>query len=1582
VLLGGLLLRLLIAYVIMPGEGLGNDLRLFTTWATTLANVGPSHFYGTSSFADYPPGYLYVLWLLGSVSSLIAGVVGSTTGEVIQPLLKLPAILVDVVIALLLYRALHRWRDERTGLIAAGIYLLVPVTWYDSAVWGQVDAFGALLLLVTVLLLIDGWSEGASGVAMLAAVTKPQYAIGLVVVGSVLLGRHLLRRGTGPVPVLPRRLAAGSGVAGRIGAWLTEQQGIGRLVTSAVTAAVVFIVVTAPFDLPALASNDLAGIPLIGHIAGFASLIGSAAAYYNVLTANAFNMWALVGPTPLTHAIGHDYMWTFDTIQVLGPLTAATVGAGLLALLGLAVAVTLVFRDDRWTIVLSLTVLAIGFYALPTRVHERYLFPTFVTGAVLAATSFRWRLWYVAAAVLNAANLHAIMTLPFEGYGTPGTHGMPLATTLREDPAVIVIAIGQTVLFGVAFAVFFATVAWPTLRAAPSMLRRRSEVHRAPAIRMARPLGPSELPARGEPHRAGDGPGTATSPPRVASRSFLAAAPRPPTVHAPLPAAAPAAQAAEEPVPAGDERAPIGELRVRLARIRSAIATRVVRVVDAVTARLPRASGRDRSADHAGEPGGRLDRRDLVVVLALIAATFGMRAYRLDIPRTEFFDEYWHATTAMEFLQDWTYGIPHTLSEVTHPHLAKYAMALGIAALGDNKVTGTTDVGAPVVDAMLQPVFPAGPGGRLGGDRLVVATGSDIRVAPHGDLARLRIISLPGASALAADPGSDAIFIGTRDGLVIRMDGATLDGAGGPSGMSVVGTLGSPVSRLWGTGPGRVVSRTAGDKLTLLDVNAHAVLGSVAIPGVSGIVPLTVPGKSIAVASVPSGLVELETDTLTVIDSMALAEPVTGVTLVNGSDQGRRNRELLGQPTLYLATGTPAIDTVVVAADGTLSVSGGFPMPGVVTDLRWNETVNMVHALGMTPDGRPTIYVVDPHRNSVFADAPLSFQPATWLLDAEPRAPTLDRQRALAFAATGSVASVDIGSNAFAWRFPGVIAGALMAGLLFLLTRLLFRRRIVGLLVAGIVPLDGLLFSQSRIAMNDSYVGLFVVAAFTLLAWLLRAPPSIDELAARTRPWRRRRWELILGLPLLGVLLGLALASKWVGAYAMGAVILLVLLRSWAGRWLAFAALAGLTALFGHLAVAEAQPNVVFFLVMLLLTALFGVAMVRTGQLRSWSSARGDHPDPSWVDPRWRRGVPFLYAMACLTVVPLVVYIVSYIPWAISTAGGPQLFDGWPPGNTGQTFADLQVAMYRYHNELRAPHGASSPWWAWPFDLKPVWGYLDSFLDGNGATVLLSGNTFLLWLGVPAAAFGCWQAWRRRSQALGFAAIAFLCLWLPWSRIDRVSFNYHFYAAMPFLFVLLAYFLAELWDGPSPRTWVLARVSAVIVLLFPALLWLGRDQLCGAIGGVDQANPGAIVCNQPASQYLTPVLEWLAGAVIVGLVVLLLVRRPRWLVGGVLVVAAAWFVVLYPALAALNVPADWPWMYQGLLPSWDSSFYFNNNQTPVVAIPLFDIGLVATGVITVAAALGAMAAAGWRVRRAPPAAAETPDQGQPGVSIR
>ena len=112
--------------------------------------------------------------------------------------------------------------------------------------------------------------------------------------------------------------------------------------------------------------------------------------------------------------------------------------------------------------------------------------------------------------------------------------------------------------------------------------------------------------------------------------------------------------------------------------------------------------------------------------------------------------------------------------------------------------------------------------------------------------------------------------------------------------------------------------------------------------------------------------------------------------------------------------------------------------------------------------------------------------------------------------------------------------------------------------MAGLVGLfvlfDGMFFVQSRIGMNDVYVGLFIVAAYTVFAALWTG-------------WWKGRAAFWIAMPVIGVLLGLALASKWVAAYAIGALLLLILVRSALGRVLAILGLIGLTGVLGYMAI-------------------------------------------------------------------------------------------------------------------------------------------------------------------------------------------------------------------------------------------------------------------------------------------------------------------------------------------------------------------------------------------------------------------------------
>src|SRR5918999_3984482 len=108
-LLAGLALRLTIAYVLFPESGFATDISSFVSWALTLADVGPGGFYDSAGFADYPPGYLYVLWMVGLAANALGPLAGGDTGGVATVLIKLPPMVADVVLAFVLYRLVRSW---------------------------------------------------------------------------------------------------------------------------------------------------------------------------------------------------------------------------------------------------------------------------------------------------------------------------------------------------------------------------------------------------------------------------------------------------------------------------------------------------------------------------------------------------------------------------------------------------------------------------------------------------------------------------------------------------------------------------------------------------------------------------------------------------------------------------------------------------------------------------------------------------------------------------------------------------------------------------------------------------------------------------------------------------------------------------------------------------------------------------------------------------------------------------------------------------------------------------------------------------------------------------------------------------------------------------------------------------------------------------------------------------------------------------------------------------------------------------------------------------------------------------------
>ncbi|HEX2805333.1 MAG TPA: hypothetical protein VHN80_04105, partial [Kineosporiaceae bacterium] len=700
-LLGGLALRLTIAYILFPASGFVSDVSTYVSWAMTMAQHGPGGFYASAGFSDYPPGYMYVLWPVGALANAFGG---SDQYSMATAFIKIPPMLLDIAVGYVLYRLVLGWawpgrRAEAIALGAAALYVYNPVTWYDSALWGQTDAAGALVVLLGVAALVRGNSEGAAFLGVLAALVKPQFGVVLIpLVAVLLIRRHLLRPGTGP-----RRAPWGPAW---LRGWLAREQGWVRLVTSGLVALVTFHVLALPFGL---------------DIPGYLQLMGSTASGYEFLTVNAYNLWALVGvdgQTPLAWAMPY---WLSDKGPLLGAVPAVAIGALLLVAGFLYGLVNLLLRDERRTIIVTAVFLCVCFFLLPTRVHERYLVPVFALVPLLAVTSRAWLVALVALSIGGLINLHGVLTNTNPVYGTDGLADLPLGEASRS-PAFVVAAV---LLVSGAF-LFIAWRLWRGARSQPDGF----------ALAAAEVRGTVDL---------GPVPETARS---VQFGAAMTSEPMPPD-----PAPGPASGATEgwaDDEATGPVRGPGA-----LAWITYRITSRPIR--------------RDRSASLAGEPAGRIDRLDLLVALCILLSAVTIRGYRLAEPYDMYFDEVYHARTAMEFLQDWRYGVPHSIYEYTHPHLAKYAMAYGIELFGDHRVTGQSWLGSPVVDAAIEPRWSdSDTSGVRNGDRLYVLTGSQLTVY---DLAgRTQVAALPTtATAAAVDTDSHMLYLVGADGVITSL---------------------------------------------------------------------------------------------------------------------------------------------------------------------------------------------------------------------------------------------------------------------------------------------------------------------------------------------------------------------------------------------------------------------------------------------------------------------------------------------------------------------------------------------------------------------------------------------------------------------------------------------------------------------------------------------------------------------------------------------------------------------------------------------------------------------------------------------
>jgi hypothetical protein len=327
---------------------------------------------------------------------------------------------------------------------------------------------------------------------------------------------------------------------------------------------------------------------------------------------------------------------------------------------------------------------------------------------------------------------------------------------------------------------------------------------------------------------------------------------------------------------------------------------------------------------------------------------------------------------------------------------------------------------------------------------------------------------------------------------------------------------------------------------------------------------------------------------------------------------------------------------------------------------------------------------------------------------------------------------IDLGFNTFGWRIAVCIFGTLCVPMMYLMARRLWPNRLFALAAATFVCFDGMFFLQSRIGMIDIFPIFFILLAYFLYLVHIQSRTPVASLVT---------------LFLLGLTLGIGIASKWIVLAAWASIVFLLVAR----------------AIRRHVDIHIGPPSNPI-----------------------WSWGRGTGPAIAG-GARWDAYLPL--ALVAVVVIPIAIYGASWYP-----------FFARGQFHTLADLIDYQKSSYIYHATLTATHPYGSPWWSWPFLSRPVLYYAEYTnlgIDHWTGQALIArienlGNPWIWWTSLPCVVALPYFIIRHRSFPATVILLGFITQYLPWSHISRVLFMYHMFGGLVFMILALAFVLAYL----------------------------------------------------------------------------------------------------------------------------------------------------------------------------------------------
>jgi len=315
ILLLGLLLRLPFAAREFRTT---SDVETYRRWARTIRQQGLETIYAGTD-VDYPPLILYLLGGAAKVEAQLPFREPAAADRALTALIKLPAIIADILTAAVILRAL-RGQKPAIRVLACASYTFHPAIWYVSAHWGQTDSIYTLFLVASMVALERGRLPFAWAAYTLALGTKLQSIAVTPLILVVTWKRHGLR-----------------GLAG-------------GLVASVITGTIL-----------------LTPWWFTGHLGDVLRPYITLPDQSPRLVVSAYNLWYLLrlGRVHLVSSAGQPGVlpFSYQTLGILMFWAFVVLVAGLM------------LSRRRTSLFVAAAVLSLGLFMLLTQMHERYMFP-------------------------------------------------------------------------------------------------------------------------------------------------------------------------------------------------------------------------------------------------------------------------------------------------------------------------------------------------------------------------------------------------------------------------------------------------------------------------------------------------------------------------------------------------------------------------------------------------------------------------------------------------------------------------------------------------------------------------------------------------------------------------------------------------------------------------------------------------------------------------------------------------------------------------------------------------------------------------------------------------------------------------------------------------------------------------------------------------------------------------------------------------------------------------------------------------------------------------------------------------------